>query len=153
MTFVQRLFLCKKGTAGLEFAITAPILLGGLIIMTDIGLAINAQMNLDQAVKSGAQFVMSDVTDIDSLEDLMSAAATGSDPNAPNHVSSEGDPAFDATQICKCPGSESAVSCTGLCSSDQTPPRIYYDLTGTQTYSAMALPDFDLTATIRVQTR
>jgi hypothetical protein len=129
------------GTAGLEFAICAPILLGGLILMTDIGLAINVKMNLDQSVKSGAQFVMGDVTNEDDLGNLMMAAATGAAHDDVRNVNNEAAPEFTALRSCKCPGSNGTVSCDSLCTADQTPPRIFYDITGTQTYEAMALPD------------
>jgi Flp pilus assembly protein TadG len=146
-------FACRKGTAGIEFAIMTPVLLGGLIIMTDIGLALNAQMNLDQAVKSGAQFVMGDVSNTTDLNRLMTAAATGASYDDPNNVNSENAPEFDTLQSCKCPGSDATVACNSYCASGSVLPYMYYDITGTQTYEAMTLPDFELRSTIRVQTR
>jgi hypothetical protein len=150
---LARLFSCRRGSSGVEFAISAPIMLGGLLIMTDIGLAFNAQMNLDQAVKSGAQFVMSDVTDESTLEDLMTSAATGRSSNDPQNVNNQNAPTFDAPKVCKCPGSEASVSCDNLCTAGSIPPFVYYTLTGQQTYDAIVLPDFNLQASIRVQVR
>lgn len=147
------LFRCRKGSSGVEFAISAPIMLGGLLIMTDIGLAFNAQMNLDQAVKAGAQFVMSDVSEEATLQDLMTAAATGHSSTDPQNVNNQNAPSFTAPKTCKCPGSDAAVSCDQLCTAGSVPPFIYYTLTGQQTYNAIVLPDFNLQASIRVQVR
>lgn len=150
---IARLFRCPKGSSGVEFAISAPIMLGGLLVMTDIGLAFNAQMNLDQAVKAGAQFVMSDVTEESTLEDLMTSAATGYSSTDPQNVNNENAPTFDAPKVCKCPGSEAPVSCDNLCTAGSIPPFVYYTLAAQQTYDAIVLPDFDLQASIRVQVR
>ena len=150
---IAGLFACRKGSSGVEFAISAPIMLGGLLIMTDIGLAFNAQMNLDQAVKSGAQFVMSDVTDEATLEDMMTSAATGYSSSDPQNVNNENAPTFDAPKACKCPGSDASVSCDLLCTAGSIPPFVYYTLSGQQTYDAIVLPDFNLQSSIRVQVR
>lgn len=152
-TQLSCLFARRDGTAGVEFAIMAPILLGFLVIMTDIGLAFTAQMNLDQAVKSGAEFVFGDVSNVDTLETLMTAAATGASASAPTNVNSSNRPTFEAGKFCRCPGSNAAVSCDQVCTSDNSPPRIFYNITGVQTFDAMALPDFSLQSTIRVQVR
>ena len=150
---LARLLRCKRGTSGVEFAIAAPIMLGGLLVMTDIGLAFNAQMNLDQAVKAGAQFVMSDVTQESTLQDMMTSAATGHSSTDPQNVNNQNAPTFTAPKVCKCPGSDASVNCDQLCTSGQVPPYVYYTLSGAQTYNAIVLPDFHLHSSIRVQVR
>lgn len=146
-------FLKNRGaTAGVEFAIGAPMMLAGLIVMTDIGLAFSTQMNLDQAVRTGAGFAMGDVTDTAALEDLVGAAAAGADPDNPGDVSSDEFPTVDVVKHCECPGSTASVSCTTLCTGDII-PSAYYTLTATKNHDAIFLPDFVLTAQIRVQVR
>lgn len=149
-TFVKN----RRATAGVEFAIGAPMLLGGLVIMTDIGLAFNQQMNLDQAIRSGAEFVMAEETDdVDQIENLVAAAAVGDDPDNPTDVSPADFPTVEAVKSCKCPGSDVSASCTTLCAPTNVPPSIYYTLAATQNYDAIFLPDFVLNTQIRVQVR
>jgi hypothetical protein len=144
---------CRRGTSGLEFAIMAPIFLGFLVVMTDIGLAFNQQINLDQSIRAGAQFVMSEVTDLSEIEDLVSAAATGADPNDPDDVRNEDAPSVDAVKTCKCPGSAASVDCDTLCTVGNIPPFTYYDLEATKVYEAIVLPDIRLSSEIQVQVR
>ena len=143
----------RDGSAGVEFAIGAPVLLGGLIIMTDIGLAFNEQMNLDQAVRSGAEFVMGDVTDLDELEKLVKSAASGHDPDGQQSVNASEIPNVTPTKTCKCPGSDAAVSCQQICTANNLPPYTYYDIVATKTYDAFFLPDFTLKTKVQVQVR
>lgn len=143
----------RRGAAAVEFAIGAPVLLGGLVIMADLGLAMNAQMNLDQAIRAGAEFVMGDVTDTSQIEDLVASAATGYAAGDPNNVNNTPRPTVTAIKVCKCPGSDAAVSCTDICQPAEIPPYTYFDLTARSTYDALFLPDFTLQTTIEIQVR
>ncbi len=143
----------RRGAAAVEFAIGAPVLLGGLVIMVDLGLAMNARMNLDQAVRAGAEFVMGEVTDTDQLEEQVASAATGFSSDDPNNVDNRPRPTVSAVKVCKCPSSTAAVSCTALCAANQKPPYAYYDLDAEATYDAIFLPDFTLRTAIEVQVR
>jgi hypothetical protein len=147
------LWRARGGTAAIEFAIGAPVLLGGLVIMVDLGLAMNAQMNLDQAVRAGAEFVMGDVTDTNQLEELVASAATGYASGDPNNVDNQTRPSVSALKVCKCPGSDAAVTCTDICLPDEVPPYAYYDLTAEAAYDAIFLPDFTLRTQIEIQVR
>jgi hypothetical protein len=150
---LARFFKNRRATAGTEFAIGAPMLLGGLLIMTDIGLAFQAQMNLDQSIRAGAMFVMAETTDdTDKIEDLVAAAAAGQDPDDPDDVSPADFPTVEAERLCRCAGSDADVSCTELCTGN-VPPSIYYQIQASKTFNAFFLPDFDLSTQIRVQVR
>jgi len=61
----------RSGSSAVEFAVGAPVLLVGLVIVTDVGLAVNDRMNLDQSVRAGAEFAMNDVDDETTLEDMV----------------------------------------------------------------------------------
>jgi Flp pilus assembly protein TadG len=150
---LRRLGADRRGAAAVEFAIGAPVLLGGLVIMTDLGLAMNARMNLDQAVRAGAEFVMGDITDTDQLEELIASAATGYAGDDPNNVDNQARPAVTALKVCKCPNSSAFVSCADLCTANNTPPYVYYDLGAEAVYDAIFLPDFTLRTKIEVQVR
>lgn len=143
----------RDGSAGVEFALGAPILLAGLIVLTDIGLAYNEQMKLDQAARAGAEFVMGDVSDLDEIEKLVKSAATGYDPDSATNVNASEIPDVYPTKTCKCPGSDASVSCTTICLPDEVPPYTYYDILATKTYDAVFLPDFTLKTQVQVQVR
>lgn len=150
----RRFGVDRRGVAAIEFAIGAPVLLGGLVIMVDLGLAMNAQMNLDQAVRAGAEFVMGgDVTDTSQLEDLVASAATGYAADDPDNVNNVTRPTVSAVKVCKCPGSDAHVSCTDICLPAEVPPYAYYDLTAQTPYDAIFLPDFTLRTEIQIQVR
>lgn len=150
---LSRLSFDRRGASAIEFAICAPVLLGGLIVMTDIGLALNERMNLDQAVRAGAEFVMNDVTDESDLEELVGAAATGYSSDDPQNVNSSPRPTVDVVMSCSCPGVTTPPSCSEICTSNERPPNVYYDISATKTYEAIFLPDFALRTQIRVQVR
>lgn len=144
----------RSGVAAVEFAIGAPMMIFALIIMTDLGLAINERMNLDQAVRAGAEFVMNDVSVETDIEKLMIAAATGSYSDQPSDVESAERPTVDAIQSCECPEAPgTAVSCTATLCTNNLPPSLYYQLTASKTYDAILLPDIALQTEILVQVR
>lgn len=143
----------RAGAAAVEFAIGAPLLLGGLVVMADLGLAINAKMNLEQAVRAGAEFVMGGATDADQIEEMVASAATGYSSDDPNNVDNKALPTVTALKVCKCPGSDAPVSCSDLCAANQKPPYAYYDIDAQMTYDALFLPDMTLATTIEVQVR
>ncbi|MFZ5618542.1 MAG: TadE/TadG family type IV pilus assembly protein [Pseudomonadota bacterium] len=142
-----------SGSAAVEFAIGAPVLLVGLIIVTDIGLAISDRMNLDQSVRAGAEFAMNSVEDETTLEDMVKSAATGAYGAALNDVNSSDIPTVDVTRTCECPDAPGvSSSCTTLCTGD-VPPSIYYDFLASKNYQGIFIPDFTLETEMTVQVR
>ena len=156
--FVEKLrclIKSRDGVAAVEFAISAPMLIIGVVIMTDLGLAVHERMNLDQAVRSGAEFVMNDVSDKDEIKKLVIAAATGTYSDNPSDAESADRPTVSVPEpTCECPDNPGvAVSCTAtLCSTD-LPPSVYYYIHAQKTYQALLLPDFNLQTEISVQVR
>ncbi len=144
----------KDGIAATEFALAAPMMIFGLIAMADLGLAANQHMELDQAVRAGADFVMNDVTDETEIKKLVIAAATGAYSTSPNETELSSRPTVTADMTCECPEAPGvAVACTGTLCANLLPASTYYTITASQTYSGLFLPDIPLNANIKVQTR
>lgn len=143
----------RRGSSAVEFAVGAPVLLVGLIIVTDIGLAVNDRMNLDQSVRAGAEFAMNNVEDEATLEEMVKSAATGAYGNQRNDIDSSKVPTVDVTRTCECADAPGvAVSCTNLCTGD-LPPSIYYDFAASKLYKGIFVPDFSLATEMKVQVR
>lgn len=141
------------GSSAVEFAVGAPVLLIGLIIVTDVGLAVSDRMNLDQSVRAGAEFAMNNVEDEDTLEDMVKSAATGAYGEDRGDIDSTRIPTVDVTRTCECPDAPgTAVTCTDLCTGD-IPPSIYYDFLASKDYQGIFIPDFTMETTMSVQVR
>lgn len=143
----------KSGSSAVEFAVGAPVLLIGLIIVTDVGLAVGDRMNLDQSVRAGAEFAMNNVEDETTLEDMVKSAATGAYGDALNDVDSNDVPTVDVTKTCECPDAPGvSASCTTICTGD-LPPSIYYDFLASKDYQGIFVPDFTMETEMKVQVR
>lgn len=148
----------RGGVAAVEFAIGAPMMILGMVVMTDLGLAIHQRMNLDQAVRAGAEFAMRDISNEDQLEKLMKGAATGyySDNDADWDAQNITPPTVSAEKWCECPDNPGvAIACDDPICTNNTgfPPSVYYQLTASKTYEGIILPNIPLGTEIRVQVR
>ncbi len=149
----QRLARCRSGTSAIEFAIGAPALLIGLIIVTDVGLAVGSRMKLDQAVRSGAEFAMNSVEDETTLEDMVKSAATGAYGDQMDDINDSQIPDVDVTKTCECPDAAGVeAACDALCTGDAI-PYIYYDFVANQDYQGIFIPDLAMETKMKVQTR
>jgi pilus assembly protein CpaE len=143
----------KCGSSAVEFAVGAPVLLVGLVIVTDIGLAVNDRMNLDQAVRAGAEFAMNNVDDEDTLEEMVKSAATGVYGSQPGDVNSSNTPTVDVTRTRERPDAPgAAASCDQLCTGEIV-PYIYYDFLASKAYQGIFIPDFAMQTQMKVQVR
>lgn len=143
----------KAGSSAVEFAVGAPVLLIGLIIVTDVGLAVSERMGLDQSVRAGAEFAMNSVEDEATLEDMVKSAATGAYGDDLNDIDSNDVPEVDVTKSCECPDSPgAAVDCSTLCTGE-LPPSIYYDFLASKDYRGIFVPDFTMQTEMKVQVR
>lgn len=153
VTRAQRALGDKSGSSAVEFAVAAPVLVLGLVVVTDVGLAISDRMNLDQSVRAGAEFAMNNVEDETTIEDMVRSAATGAYGTNLSNVNSSDIPTVDATRSCECPDAAGvAVSCTMLCTGD-VPPSIFYDIQASKNYEGIFIPDFAMNTEIKVQVR
>lgn len=143
----------RAGSSAIEFAVGAPVLLVGLVIVTDIGLAIGKRMQLDQSVRAGVEFAMNNVEDEATLEDMVRSAATGAYGPDLGDVNSSDIPTVDVTKTCECSDSPGVtVSCSNVCS-DNLPPSVYYDFVASKAYQGIFIPDFTMQTEMKVQVR
>lgn len=143
----------KKGSSAVEFAVGAPVLLIGLIIVTDVGLAVSDRMKLDQSVRAGAEFAMNSVEDEVTLEDMVKSAATGAYGSQLNDIDSNDVPTVDVTKTCECPDATgTSVDCDQLCTGEIV-PSIYYDFAASKSYQGIFIPDFTMQTEMKVQVR
>lgn len=151
--FCRSFFRDALGSSAVEFAIGAPVLLIGLIIVTDVGLAVSDRMNLDQSVRAGAEFTMNNVSDTTTLEDMVKSAATGAYGSQMNDIDSNDVPTVDVTKTCECPDAPGvAVACDTLCTGD-APASIYYGFAASKNYQGIFIPDFTMQTQMKVQVR
>ncbi|MEZ5920889.1 MAG: TadE/TadG family type IV pilus assembly protein [Parvularculaceae bacterium] len=153
---VRNYFYNKSGSAAVEFAIAAPVLLLGLVIVTDLGLAIRERMSLDQATRAGADFAMNGA-DQQTIENLVTAAARGVYGSQPGDVNNNYLPIVTATETCECPNNRGVVvSCTTICTSANSqsePPYLFWSIMARQQYDGLLIPDFRMQSEIKVQVR
>lgn len=154
MLRIARNFLrARSGSSAVEFAVGAPVLLIGLIIVTDIGLAVGERMSLDQSIRAGAEFAMNNVEDETTLEDMVRSAETGAYGTALGDVDSSEIPTVDVTKICECPDAPGVtVSCTNVCTGD-LPPSVFYGFVASKAYQGIFIPDFTMQTEMKVQVR
>lgn len=143
----------KSASSAVEFAVGAPVLLIGLVIVTDVGLAVSDRMNLDQSVRAGAEFAMNNVEDETTLEDMVKSAATGAYGDQLGDINSSEIPDVDVTKTCECPDAAGvAAACDELCTGDIV-PYIYYDFAASKDYQGIFIPDFTMATEMKVQVR
>src|SRR5690349_7154647 len=53
---LRRLFRCNRGVAAVEFGLSAPLRLGVLVPVADLGIAFSRQQQLEQAVQAGGLY-------------------------------------------------------------------------------------------------
>ncbi len=124
-----RLAKSERGVSAIEFGMLMSVLLLFVIGLSDFGIAVFRRMELESAVRSGAQFAIYDREDTDSIKDAVVAATnlglTTSD--------------VTTTEFCECPD-ETTATCgdTGPC----TPSVNYYFMTITaqHSYTPILLP-------------
>jgi pilus assembly protein CpaE len=143
----------ERGTSAIEFAFCAPILVVGLLIVTDIGLAVNERMLLDQATRAGAELAMNSVDDTDTLESMVVSSATGAYGDELDDVDDSDIPDVEVMQFCECPDAPgTAVTCDNLCTGDIV-PSTYFSFLTSKDYNGIFVPTFELSTELTVQTR
>ncbi len=130
----------NSGVAAVEMGIMTPFLVFGLVMMLDVGLAINERMNLDQDVRAGVQAAVSNITEPSAIQSLMLATAADEAQNMTVSVAKR----------CTC-GSVSS-SCTALCSGG-TPPFVFLDISAQKLHRGIIFPDYTLDSETSVQIR
>jgi Flp pilus assembly protein TadG len=139
----------SSGTAAIEFAITAPMLLILLVGFVEIGFAAYQSMQVQDAVEAGAVYATQNGWNASGIATAVTSATGASGLTAT--------PA--PTQFCGCPSATgiTTIICTGTCS-DGTAPGQYVQVNATLARisifpgSGLGLPA-NLTATSTVRTQ
>lgn len=134
----------SSGSATVEFAIIAPVLVMAVLSTADVGFAIHESFEIDQALRNGAETALGDPGEarIDAV--LAAVDATGAGQHAT---------AWTVARYCACQESADApTSCSTTCSGDR-PTAIFYDITGVRAYPGILLPARDLVRSASVQVR
>lgn len=122
-----------RGTAAIEFAVAAPLLLGLLVPVADLGMAYSQQIQVQQAAQAGAQYAAFHPWNGNSpteISNAVTAASTLAGITA----------APVPSQLCGCPtGSIVAMaSCGSTCANGQ--PAGYYVVVNARLPYSPALP-------------
>ena len=129
----------ESGNSALEFGLTAPLLIFALVMMLDIGIAVETRMEMDRNVRAGVQAAMSQINDPNAIRNLVLASTGGSENVSVN-----------VNKTCSC--GSTATSCTTWCSA-QEPPSVFVNISAIQTYSGLLLTTFQLESQTHVQLR
>lgn len=143
----------EDGVSAVEFALFAPVLFIGLLSAVDIGFALYERMNIDHALRAGAQTAMTDPGE-DKVLAVIETTATKNFTLSSTTTSSENEPlSVSVSRFCACPESpDTAVACLTICAGS-APTSIYYQLTGTKAYESLIIPALSLGRSIQVQVR
>lgn len=132
------------GTAGVEFAIIAPVLILAVLSTADIGLAIHESFEVDQTIRNGAEAALRDPGEEDVRSLLYAVDGTGEDQSSTE---------WTVLRYCACPETpDTQTSCSTTCGGMQ-PTAIFYDITGVRIFPGILLPARDLTRSASVQVR
>jgi Flp pilus assembly protein TadG len=132
MTYFRRLrdlLRAPGGTAAVEFALVAPILMGMLVPVVDLSMAFAQRMEVQQAAQAGAQYALLHAWNSNSATNIAAAVTAAS--NLPG-LSATPAP----SQFCGCPGGSAITSTTcGSTCSDGTTAGYYVTVSAQYTYT------------------
>lgn len=133
-----------SGSATVEFAVIAPVLIMAVLSTADIGFAIHESFEVDQTLRNGAETALGDPGEpkVEAVLAAVDAAGVGQSTTT-----------WTVERYCACSDSGSAqTSCSTTCAGDR-PTAILYDITGVRAYPGILFPARDLTrsATLRVR--
>jgi len=150
----RRWFADNKGVAAVEAAVIAPIfVLCGLMVF-DLGLAGTKRLELDQALRAGAQVSMINITDEDEIR-AATIAALGEPANGAYGEDGLCEPNATCINVnfaCECSGG-TASQCNQLCVPSGEIPSAYLTIVAARRHEGLLLRDIALSTRITVQTR
>jgi Flp pilus assembly protein TadG len=128
---LRRLLAARSGTSVVEFAVAAPVLLGLLVPVADLGVAFAQRVEVQQAVQAGAQYAAFHPWSTSAPSDISNAVLAAS-PLGSISVT----PA--PYQACGCPSGSTitAATCTSTCANGET-AGYYVVITAQAPYSPM----------------
>jgi Flp pilus assembly protein TadG len=121
---LRRLLRCNRGAAAVEFGLSAPLLLGVLVPVADLGLAFSTQQQLQDAVQAGALYATTHPWNQNAASAIASAVTAATPLSG---ISTSPSP----YQMCGCPSGTSVnggtsgsgittASCGSTCSNGET---------------------------------
>lgn len=149
-----RLFANRCGLATVESALFIPMFIFATLAVFDLGRAGAVRMDIDQALRAGAQVSMINITDesevmnatLAALGEMSSGTILGDGLCAPDTT------CVDATFQCECVLGV-ATACASICAGTGEPPSAYLTISAGQRHEGLLFPDFDVSSDILVQTR
>lgn len=139
----KRIWNDTSGVSAVEFAFLAPMLIGGFLMMVDMGVAVAERMEMDRNVRAGAQAAMSLNNDTSAIRSIVLASA-----------GSPADLTVDVASGCFCDSVASA--CTALCTSGEE-PEVFVDISASRPFNGIVarhiLPELVLNSDTRVRLR
>jgi Flp pilus assembly protein TadG len=123
----------KGGASAVEFALAAPVLLGLLVPVADLGMAFSQQIEVQQAAAAGAQYAANHPWNSDSPPAIANAVTAASTLPA---ITASPAP----SETCGCPSNSTltAATCGSKCSNGQTAG--YYVVVNAQSPYSPQLP-------------
>jgi hypothetical protein len=134
---------CSSGSVAVEFALIAPVLIGAVLMMADIGLEIHESFKMDHIVRNGAQAALTDPG--------KSAVCSVLEPLDPGGGQCDREWIVDRRRFCPETPSQRALE-NATCANSR-PTAIVYQISGTRTFSGILLPARNITRTTSVQVR
>ena len=122
-----------QGVSTLELALLAPLLVGMLLMMTDVGFAVQQRMTMDHILRLGAEAAMRGANEAQIAEALAAAVQ--------DHATERMDGLQVAAPqlLCLCPETgDAAVSCEMTCASDVAPDR-YISVSAAMPYRSIVM--------------
>lgn len=134
----------EGGVSAVEFAIVAPMLILGVLSTADIGFEVSDRMDIDQALRNGAEAALGDpgASVLQSILGASQIATTGLETIS-----------WDIARTCVCPENNGvSVDCFETCADDQ-PTEIYYEIEGSRDAVRLLLPGKVVSRSVSVQVR
>jgi pilus assembly protein CpaE len=147
----------EDGVSAIEFALFAPILFVGFLMMADLAFAAYQRMTIDHILRFGAQRAMADPSTDPAapevLRILQLTAAENFSVESSTPIAGKPPLTLSAERYCACPEDTSVkVTCSTICASTK-PTLAYYSLSATRVYSGMIIPQMTFRPEIQVQVR
>ena len=128
---IRRFWSSTVGVAATEFALVSPIFIILTLGVIDVGTAVFERFELKTAARVGAEYALTNLTDIDGITDAVVRAT--------NHESQS--ISVTVFTFCECTFEEAFV-CTETCNNGET-PRKFITVRVTDFYNPVFLPEPD----------
>lgn len=135
---LRALLACRCGVSALEFALAAPLLCIGALLLVDVGMGVGARMELDRNLRAGVQAAMTLERSGEDIASIVRIAAGGALPEV------------TVTEECQC-GTQ-ASACTRFCAPN-VPPSVFFAIHARLDHPGPLSGEESIVSTARVQVR